>query len=103
MQTAARMTNALIVIFESPLYLFYLGPVFYRLRIGARQLIAFPPPIECQFQTVVPFSLVYLRSTASLRCPSWSPWVAENQCWIVHSIAQKPPVRGSRCGSDGRL
>src|ERR1700682_5873398 len=35
------MTSALIVIFESPVYLFYLDPVAYRVRIDVRQLVVF--------------------------------------------------------------
>src|SRR5260370_13304828 len=81
------MTSALIVIFESPLDLFYLDPVAYRVRIDARQLVVFPPPIGCLFQTVVLSSLACLRPTASHRCPSRSPWVAENHvgsCALSH-------------------
>jgi hypothetical protein len=81
------MTSALIVIFESPVYLFYLDPVAYRVRIDVRQLVVFPLPIGCLFQTVVLSSLACLRPTASHRCPSWSPWVAENHvgsCALSH-------------------
>src|SRR5260370_13583955 len=81
------MTSALIVSFESPLDLFYLGPVAYRVRIDVRQLVVFPLPIGCLFQIVVLSSLACLRPTASHRYPSWSPWVAENHvgsCVLSH-------------------
>src|ERR1700704_600496 len=87
MQTAARMTSPLIVILECPPYLFYPDPVVYRVRIDVRQLVVFPPLIGCLCRTVVLSSLSCLRSTASHRCPSWSPWVAENHvgsCGLSH-------------------
>src|SRR5260370_29073169 len=87
------MTSALIVIFESPLDLFYLDPVAYRVRIDVRQLVVFPLPIGCLFQTVVLSSLACLRPTASHRCPSWSPWVAENHVGSC-ALSHKSPREG---------
>jgi hypothetical protein len=93
----------LIVIFESPLYPFYLDPVAYRARIDVRQLVVFPPAIVCLFQTVVLSLLASLSPDRFSSLPIVVSVGCRESCWIVRIIAQKPPVRAWLSGAGRAL
>jgi hypothetical protein len=59
-------------------WLFYPDRIAYRPGTGVHRSRAFLLPSACLFRTVFLSWYAYLRPTASHRCPSWSPWVAEN-------------------------
>jgi hypothetical protein len=84
------MTSALIVIFESPPYLFYLDPVAYRVRIDVRQLV-----FSAADRVSVPDRRSFFARLSSPDRFSSLPIVVSvgcrESCWIVRIIAQSRP------------